>query len=285
MKEERIKPFEQVTLEPFERGESFPPPLPLFAGGADLGYRSLHSDREIRAFYDLKRRIRVSNEGDNSYARRKAIALRAMHTRSRIECVIQINIRSVLLFSNHFEPLSSLIQPACICHIHRKVPVPSRSLSTLRLEQRRLRYKHAFLENDWRAEDAAFQQVLIVRRELADQLATLSIQDTIVIILILPQSLVELVSLQRQPKLCNIPSATCSNRFFPGTATFHPLNTIAIQIPAPILVRILEIIKRHTARHTTRHTCPTSIRCPPHIHPLTRLLHLPQRTPMQISPP
>lgn len=26
MKEERIKPFEQVTLEPFERGESFPPP-------------------------------------------------------------------------------------------------------------------------------------------------------------------------------------------------------------------------------------------------------------------
>ena len=25
MKEERIKPFEQVTLEPFERGEFFPP--------------------------------------------------------------------------------------------------------------------------------------------------------------------------------------------------------------------------------------------------------------------
>lgn len=30
MKEERIKPFEQVTLEPFERGESFSVPVHIY---------------------------------------------------------------------------------------------------------------------------------------------------------------------------------------------------------------------------------------------------------------
>ena len=49
MKEERIKPFEQLTLEPFERGE--------YRGPRDCirltVFRSLHCDWQICALYDL----------------------------------------------------------------------------------------------------------------------------------------------------------------------------------------------------------------------------------------
>ena len=51
MKEERIKPFEQLTLEPFERGEYH-----TFHGlwiRLTPYHRSLHCDWQIRALYDL----------------------------------------------------------------------------------------------------------------------------------------------------------------------------------------------------------------------------------------
>lgn len=50
MKEERIKPFEQLTLEPFERGEYR---LSWLCIRLTPCYRSLHCDWQIRAFYDL----------------------------------------------------------------------------------------------------------------------------------------------------------------------------------------------------------------------------------------
>ena len=50
LKEERIKPFEQLTLEPFERGECC---LSWFCFRLTRFYRSLHCDGQIRAFYDL----------------------------------------------------------------------------------------------------------------------------------------------------------------------------------------------------------------------------------------
>lgn len=50
LKEERIKPFEQLTLEPFERGE-----YRLIWLGVSLTwcYRSLHCDWQICALYDM----------------------------------------------------------------------------------------------------------------------------------------------------------------------------------------------------------------------------------------
>lgn len=50
MKEERIKPFEQLTLEPFERGK-----YTASYGSITLTpcYRSLHCDWQICAFYEL----------------------------------------------------------------------------------------------------------------------------------------------------------------------------------------------------------------------------------------
>lgn len=50
MKEERIKPFEQLTLEPFERGK-----YRLVWPGISLTwcYRSLYCDWQICALYDL----------------------------------------------------------------------------------------------------------------------------------------------------------------------------------------------------------------------------------------
>ena len=50
MKEERIKPFEQLTLEPFERGECRRSRL---STRLTWRYRSLYCDWQIRALYDL----------------------------------------------------------------------------------------------------------------------------------------------------------------------------------------------------------------------------------------
>lgn len=50
MKEERIKPFEQLTLEPFERGKYHLVWLGISLTGC---YRSLHCDWQICALYDL----------------------------------------------------------------------------------------------------------------------------------------------------------------------------------------------------------------------------------------
>ena len=50
MKEERIKPFEQLTLEPFERGEYH---LSWLWIRLTLCYRSLHCDWQICALYEL----------------------------------------------------------------------------------------------------------------------------------------------------------------------------------------------------------------------------------------
>lgn len=50
MKEERIKPFEQLTLEPFERGEYR---LSWLCIRLTWCYRSLYCDRQIRARHDL----------------------------------------------------------------------------------------------------------------------------------------------------------------------------------------------------------------------------------------
>ena len=50
MKEERIKPFEQLTLEPFERGECR---CLWFFTRLTWRYRSLYCNRQICAIYDL----------------------------------------------------------------------------------------------------------------------------------------------------------------------------------------------------------------------------------------
>ena len=55
MKEERIKPFEQLTLEPFERGEYR---ISSVCTRLTQCCRSLHCDWQIRALYDLNN-IRV----------------------------------------------------------------------------------------------------------------------------------------------------------------------------------------------------------------------------------
>ncbi len=52
LKEERIKPFEQLTLEPFERGEYR---LSWLCIRLTWWYRSLHCDWQIRALYDLNK--------------------------------------------------------------------------------------------------------------------------------------------------------------------------------------------------------------------------------------
>lgn len=56
LKEERIKPFEQLTLEPFERGKFR---RSWLCTTLTCCYRSLHCDWQICAFYELKN-IRIS---------------------------------------------------------------------------------------------------------------------------------------------------------------------------------------------------------------------------------
>ena len=73
LKEERIKPFEQLTLEPFERGEY------RFSGlGARLTrcYRSLYCDWQICALFELKTTRILEWEGSiRMLYRRRGLAI------------------------------------------------------------------------------------------------------------------------------------------------------------------------------------------------------------------
>lgn len=52
MKDEKIKPLEQLTLEPFERGECFVK-MTFHSCVADWCYRPLHRDWKIQACWKL----------------------------------------------------------------------------------------------------------------------------------------------------------------------------------------------------------------------------------------